>query len=280
MRPELATVLRAWRERVSPAAAGMPAGEGRRVPGLRREELAALAGLSVDYVVRLEQGRAASPSPQVLAALARALRLTTQERDHLYRAAGAAVPPVGTVPRHVTPGVQRIVDRLADLPVAVFTSTWEILRWNPPWAALLGDPSAWRGRDRNLIWRHFTKSGSRVRHGDRDLDEFEQGMVADLRVAGSRYPDDRDLAELVDSLRTTSTRFGELWQHATIEQQTSARKTIEHPAVGPVELDCDVLTVPENDLRLVVYSAQPGSASAEKLELIRVTGLQDFSRVQ
>ncbi|HKE70772.1 MAG TPA: transcriptional regulator, partial [Nocardioidaceae bacterium] len=90
-------------------------------------------------------------------------------------------------------------------------------------------------------------------------------------------PDDRDLADLVDTLRTTSTRFAELWQPATIEPRASARKTIDHPAVGPVDLDCDVLTVPENDLRVVVYSAEPGTAGAEKLELIRVTGLQDFS---
>ena len=128
---ELAVILRAWRDRLAPEAAGMPRGSGRRAPGLRREELAALAGVSVDYLVRLEQGRSTSPSPQVLASIARALRLTNEERDHLYRVAGAAVPTKADVPRHLTPSIQRIVDRLGDTPAAVFSATWDLISWNP-----------------------------------------------------------------------------------------------------------------------------------------------------
>ncbi|WP_231567115.1 helix-turn-helix transcriptional regulator [Frigoribacterium sp. MEB024] len=124
---EFADVLRSWRDRVSPADVGLPAGVGRRTTGLRREELAALAGVSVDYVVRLEQGRATNPSPQMLRALAVALRLSDDERDHLYRSAGAAPPSAEVVPRHVGPGVQRIVDRLGDVPLAVFSATHDIL---------------------------------------------------------------------------------------------------------------------------------------------------------
>ncbi|MGW6270121.1 helix-turn-helix domain-containing protein [Streptomyces sp. NPDC055060] len=141
---EFAQILRAWRDRVRPEDVGLPPGLGRRAPGLRREELALLAGVSVDYIVRLEQGRARNPSPQLLASLARALRLTDVERDHLFRVAGAALPPAGHVPRHVTPTAQRMVDRFRNAPVAVavHTAIYELVLWNPLWATLFGDPPA------------------------------------------------------------------------------------------------------------------------------------------
>ena len=135
---EFAVVLRAWRDRLSPREAGLPPGTGRRAPGLRREELATLAGVSVEYLVRLEQGRARHPSPQLLGALARALRLTEDERDHLYRLGGVAVPSDGVVSQHITPGVQRMLDRLGDVPIGVHSATWDLLWWNPLWAALTG----------------------------------------------------------------------------------------------------------------------------------------------
>ena len=134
-------LLRAWRDRVQPEEVGLAPGAGRRAPGLRREELSVLAGVSVDYIVRLEQGRARHPSAQLLGALARALRLTDDERDHLFRVAGVAVASTGMVPRHITPGVQRIVDRLGDVPLAVHSAAWDLLHWNPLWAAVTGDPS-------------------------------------------------------------------------------------------------------------------------------------------
>ena len=138
---EFAEVLRAWRDRLSPQQVGLPPGTGRRAPGLRREELAGLAGVSVEYLVRLEQGRARNPSPQLLGALARALRLTEDERDHLYRVAGVAPPSTGVVSQHIGPGVQRMLDRLGDVPMGVHSATWDLLWWNPLWAALTGDPS-------------------------------------------------------------------------------------------------------------------------------------------
>jgi transcriptional regulator with XRE-family HTH domain len=147
----LGGALQAWRARVSPASVGLPSGTRRRVSGLRREELAGLAGLSVDYLVRLEQGRATNPSPETLGALARALRLTTLERDMLYGIAGTAPPGPGAVPNHIPPGVQRMVDRLGDTPVAIFSSVWTIIQWNEMFAALQGDPSRWEGLNRNLV---------------------------------------------------------------------------------------------------------------------------------
>ena len=138
MHDELAACLRTWRDRLTPAEVGLPAGGRRRAPGLRREELAQLAGLSVDYLARLEQGRASHPSPSVLAPLARALRLTDDEREHLFRVAGQAEPLAGTINRHVTPSVQRVIDRLSDVPVMVIDAAYELVAANPLAVALTG----------------------------------------------------------------------------------------------------------------------------------------------
>ncbi|WP_276799896.1 helix-turn-helix transcriptional regulator [Cellulomonas iranensis] len=273
---EFASVLRAWRERVTPADVGMPAGAGRRAPGLRREELAALAGVSVDYVVRLEQGRATHPSPSLLGALALALRLTEEERDHLYRSAGAAPPSPAVVPRHVTPGVQRIVDRLGDVPIAVFSATFDILLWNPLWAALSGDPSRFRGLERNLAWRHFVHGHAGVEFDEEHEAQFSSDLAAELRLATGRYPLDTTIASLVERLRATSAAFERHWSETRIARHASSRKTFTRSAVGPITLDCDVLSVPGSDLRIVVYTVAPGSADAATLELLRVTGLQSL----
>src|SRR3954464_5349216 len=130
-REELANCLRAWRDRLEPGDLGLPAGGRRRAPGLRREEVAQLTGLSVDYLARLEQGRATRPSPQVLDALSRTLRLTDAERAHVFRVAGQALPGTGHMRRHVTPSVQRILDRLGDTPVMVIDGAWHVVAWNP-----------------------------------------------------------------------------------------------------------------------------------------------------
>jgi transcriptional regulator with XRE-family HTH domain len=270
--------VQAWRHRLQPVDAGLPAGSSRRTRGLRREELASLAGISVDYLVRLEQGRATNPSTQVLAALSRALRLTIEERDHLYTVAGQAPPRRSAMTASVPPSVQRLVDRMADLPVAVYDPAWTIIAWNAPWAALMGDPSAVSGRDRNLLWRTFTGAASRVRKGDADVDDFETNAVADLRRAVGSYPDDPTLHQLTDDLRQASPRFAHLWEKRTVSTSASdAQKTVVHPEVGPITLYCDVLTVAGSDLRLVVYTADPSSPDADRLRLVQVIGLQDLS---
>jgi transcriptional regulator with XRE-family HTH domain len=274
---EFASVLRSWRDRVSPADVGLPAVAGRRTTGLRREELAALAGVSVDYIVRLEQGRATNPSPQLLRALALALRLTEDERDHLYRVAGVAAPTRGVVPQHITPGVQRIVDRLGDVPIAVFTATHDILLWNPLWAALAGDPSRYVGMERNLVWRHFTSGHDGIEFDAHHEEEFPSDLVADLRTAVGRYPRDADLAQLVARLRSTSPEFERRWAEARVAEHRSSRKTITRTPVGPITVDCDVLTVPGGDLRIVVYTVTPGSTDEARLDLLRVTGLQTMT---
>jgi transcriptional regulator with XRE-family HTH domain len=208
---EFAAVLRAWRDRMRPEEAGLPAGPGRRAPGLRREELAALAGVSVEYIVRLEQGRAQHPSPQLLGALARALRLSDDERDHLHRVGGAAVPTAAIVPRHIPPGVQRLMDRLGDVPMAVMSASWDLLQWNPLWSALTGDPSELRGPERNVAWRHFVTGPGVIDFDAQHAEEFSSDLTADLREATGRYPEDRTLTALIARLRTASPDFDRRW---------------------------------------------------------------------
>jgi len=272
--------VRAWRERLAPSAVGLPSHGSRRTSGLRREELAALAGVSVDYLVRLEQGRSTSPSAQVVASLARALALSSDERDHLYRLAKHAVPDARLVPTLLTPGIERMVARLSDAAVSVHDMAWTILAWNATWAALMGDPSALSARDRNIAWRHFTRSGtsgSRIDRPTDDTAEFEHGVVADLRAALGRYPDDPELRRLITDLRNASERFAELWNAHDVAVHRASRKTVVHPEVGPVTVDCDVLRAEDSGLTVIVYTAAPGSVDAEKLDLIRVIGLQQMA---
>ncbi|MEU4537078.1 helix-turn-helix transcriptional regulator [Streptosporangium sp. NPDC023825] len=271
---ELGPALRHWRDRVAPAAVGLPGGGPRRAAGLRREELAMLAGVSADYITRLEQGRATSPSAHVLTALARALRLSTQEREHLFLLAGQPPPTAGRMSTHITPSVHRLLDQLDGTPLSVGDASWNLISWNRPWAALFGDPSLLVGRDRNPIWRHFTGLPGRVSHTPEQEIRFETVAVADLRSATALYPADTDLRSLVTDLRNASPRFAELWDSHVVGVHESDRKTVHHPDVGPLTLDCDVLTVPGSDLRIIVYSAAPGTEAADKLKLLTVIGTQ------
>ena len=185
-RHELGGVLRGWRERLPPAAAGLSqTGGQRRSPGLRREELASLASISPDYIKRLEQGRA-RPSAAVLDSLARALRLTRAEYEYFCVLAGQAATRTGHVPRHIGPGAQRLLDRLTDVPAAVYDAAWTMLASNASWAALLGDPAALRGRERNRVWRHFTGQSSHVFTTLDEAEHFEALLVGDLRATAGR----------------------------------------------------------------------------------------------
>jgi transcriptional regulator with XRE-family HTH domain len=268
---EFGYTVRRWRDRVSPEAAGLPIGGHRRAAGLRREELALLAGISVDYVTRLEQGRATNPSEQVIEALGRALRLSGGEREHLFKVAGLVPPGQGTVPAYITPSVQRMLDRLTGTPVAVSDATWTLLLANPLYTALMGER---RGNERNAVWRDFLGSGSRVRHTPRSQRALEAAQVAELRAAASRYPADQRLRRLVAELRANSARFAELWDSGAVGRHEASRKTVDHPQVGAVTLDCDVLSVAGSDLRIMVYTAEPGTQDAERLALLAVLGTQ------
>ncbi|MEV6877470.1 helix-turn-helix transcriptional regulator [Amycolatopsis sp. NPDC051128] len=275
---EFGRTVRRWRDRAAPEAVGVPTGRRRRASGLRREELAALAGISADYLTRLEQGRATAPSTQVVESLARALRLADTERDLLYRLAGHAPPGPDVVPSRVTPSVQRLLDRLSHTPVVVYDATWTLVLANAPYDALMGDTTSWRGLDRNAIWRNVTRLPSRVVHTPREQAEHEARLVADLRLTASRYPADRALRRLIADLAAGSPRFAELWDTAAPPPlpDPSRRKPIDHPAAGPITLDCDTLLVALDDLRITVYTAEPGTEDADRLALATVLGTQSL----
>ena len=274
---ELAASLRSWRARVSPADAGLPSGHARRVPGLRREEVAQLAGVSVDYLARLEQGRASSPSPLVLSSLARALRLSSDELTHLFELAGQAPPGRGTIDRHITPSLHRLLDRLADVPVLVCDAAGETVAGNPLAKALMGEDLAGVSRrERNVAWRVFTRAPTRVVRTDEELAEAELVHVADLRNAFARHPEDEELRSLIDDLRRLSQRFAELWERRPVAGAHARRKTFRHPEVGEITLDCEALAVQGSDLIVIVYTAPPGSPDAAALALLATIGLQSF----
>lgn len=276
-RDELAAVLRTARSRIKPADVGLPAGPRRQVPGLRREEVAQLAGLGVDYVIRLEQGRGPKPSTQVLSALARALRLDSQDRDTLFRLAGSDPPRAGHVPMLVRPSVLRLLDRMSDLPALVLSAKSDVLAWNPLATALFGDFSGLPLIRRNLIRQRFIGTGIGAITLSPDSDSAAD-CVGCLRTARARYPDDPDLARLVSDLRASNTRFDGLWQAGRSGRVRARSFTITHPQLGRLTLDCDVLLVPEADQSLLVYSAAAGTREASALELLRVTGLQQFAQ--
>lgn len=271
---QLGAALRAWRDRLDPATVGLAHGAPRRVTGLRRAELATLAGISVEYVVRLEQGRVATPSAQVCSALARALHLSDDEHAHLMRLAGHAADP-SRVPRMIPGSLYRIADQLAGNPLAIYDATWQLLHWNPLFAATFGDPTERGVGDRNVLVWQFLGELPRIRHGA-ERAAFEESLVADLRATTSRYPDDPDLAALVSRLNR-SPRFCELWSRRAVGGHTSAHKIVQHPEVGEIAVNSDILTLQDTNLRLVVYTPQTGTDARSKLELLAAIGVQRMS---
>jgi transcriptional regulator with XRE-family HTH domain len=266
---ELGATLRSWRDRLPPGEFGLPTGAHRRARGLRRQEVAQLAGVSLDYLVQLEQGRATGPSAQVLAALSRALRLTETERGHLFRLAGQPVPDESRIRDTLPDSVRRLVEQLSASPAAVYDARWNPIDWNAMWAAVLGDPLDRPQRQRNMAWRYFTGLPVRVVRSARERLEYEETIVADLRSSFGRYPGDQPLAQLIDDLRQASPRFRSLWETRRVGLYEQEHKTIDHPGLGLLQLDCDILTTHRHDLRVVVYTAVPGGESARQLDILR-----------
>ncbi|WP_329455161.1 helix-turn-helix transcriptional regulator [Streptomyces sp. NBC_01497] len=276
-RSELADFLRRCRTRLAPATVGLPRGARRRTPGLRREEVAQLAGMSTDHYTRLEQARGSHPSRQMLAAMARALRLSGDERDHLFHLAGEAPPQDRPSTEHVRPGLLLVLDRLTDTPAQVVSVRGDILAQNAMARALSGDASARPEADRNIIWRYFTDPAARELFPAEDRDHGARAAVAHLRAVLASRPDDVRLARLVRGLRAGSGEFAALWEAHHVAVRRADVKRFQHPVVGLLELDCEALLSPEHDQRLIVYTARPGSESHERLALLRVVGLQDLT---
>jgi transcriptional regulator with XRE-family HTH domain len=275
---EFGGTVRRWRDRVSPEAVGLTPGGRRRATGLRREELATLAGISVDYLTRLEQGRATAPSEQVVEALARALRLADAERDRLFLLAGRAVPDSGMVSSRISPSVQRLLDRFSGIPVVVYDAAWNLVVANAPYDALMGATATLRGNERNGVWRNVVGGGSRARQTPDEHSDQVARLTADLRATVGRYPHDPRLRRLVSDLRAASPTFAELWETApdAVAAEQSRHKVIDHPLVGAITVDCDTLVVAQDDLRIMVYTAEPGTDDADRLQLAIVLGTQSL----
>jgi transcriptional regulator with XRE-family HTH domain len=273
-RAELGTFLRQARARVAPGDVGLPAGQRRRVAGLRREEVAQLAHISVDHLTRLEQGRGSGVSESVLGSLARALQLTDDERTHLFHLAGVSPPQAGRIDGVVRASTMRILERLGDLPVLVLDAKGDVLAWNDLAAALLGDFSAWPPPMRNIVWQRFLGAERRVSVSPEEDARTAAESVANLRALSARYPEDPGLSRLLDELMSSSPRFAQLWAEARPAERRSSRKTVRHPEIGEFTLDCDSLQLLDTDQRLIIYSAAPNSPEAEALALLRVVGLQ------
>lgn len=230
-----------------------------------------LSGLSVDYLVRLEQGRADRPSAQVVAALARVLQLSDLERDQLHISAGLPAPVPSTVPTHIPGSVQRLLARLSDVAIGVYTTHWTLLTANAAWVALMGPID----HERNLLIEHFTGAAVPVVRDPLDTARFEGALVSDLRSALIRYPDDPAVQQLVHELQRTSDRFARLWSEGTMVEHRATRKTFLHPLVGGVTLDCDLFTAIGTDIRIVTYTAAPETEDASRFDLIRAVGVNE-----
>lgn len=273
-RAQLASFLRTRREARQPEDVGLPRGPRRRTGGLRREEVAALSGMSTDYYTRLEQQRGPHPSEQMLAALARGLRLSRAERDHLFQLAGHAVPHRVVRADQVNPGMMRILDRLHDTPAQVVNHLGETLAQTAPAVALLGDETRHTGLARSAHHRWFTDPDARQRYRVQDHPQHGQLLVAHLHDAYTRDGRGSRAAALVDDLLAASPEFARLWSEHPVPGGHCPPKHFLHPEVGPLELHCQTLVDPDRSQTLLVFTAVPGSASDDRLRLLPVIGGQ------
>ncbi|MFC4032271.1 helix-turn-helix transcriptional regulator [Streptomyces polygonati] len=272
-RSQLADFLRTRREALQPEDVGLPRGPRRRTRGLRREEVAALSGMSTDYYSRLEQGRGPQPSEPMLAAIARGMRLSLDERDHLFRTAGHNTPGRAQRADHIAPGMMRILDRLQDTPAQVINLLGETLTQTRLAVALLGDETGFTGLDRSMVHRWFTDPRARRIYPEEDHAMHGRFLASDLRAAYSRRGADSRAGEIVDALLARGGEFAALWKaHEISVRPRNDSKRIAHPDLGLLELHCQVLYDRDQDQALLVYTATPGTDSHDKLQLLSVVG--------
>jgi transcriptional regulator with XRE-family HTH domain len=259
---QLGEFVRTRRARVAPELVGLDAGVRRRVPGLRREELAQLAHVSIDYVVRLEQGRIGRPSSDILDALARALLLDEAERHHLFRLAAASEPTPGAGDgMEVRPGLALLVRSLDPAPAVLLSRRLDLLVWNPTAEALLGP----FGAELNYARLVFGDPATRALHAD--WEEAARQTIALLRFARARHPDDAALDELIADLSLQSEVAARWWEAHDVAQKSHGRKLYIHPLVGRLTLQYEAVVLPDDgDQLLTIYAAEPDSADAERLE--------------
>jgi transcriptional regulator with XRE-family HTH domain len=279
---ELGRFLRARRARVTPEDVGLAAGSGvRRTPGLRREELATLAGISIDYYTRLERGRETRPSPSVVDALARAMRLGEEEHEHLRSlatlAARSAPEPAAAPSRAVRPGVKLLLENLRPGPAYVVSRSNDILATNPAGLRLLAGIEEWPAKQRNIARYVFLHPAARDLF--EDWNNQVRGCVARLRALAGTDPDAPDLAQLVGELLLKSPDFARLWERYDVKGRTQGRKTFHHPEVGDLTLGYQSLLLEGTPgHRLVAYYAEPATPEHDAVALLDLLGQEPATR--
>ncbi|MER6287604.1 helix-turn-helix transcriptional regulator [Streptomyces sviceus] len=274
---ELGAFLRSRRARIRPEDVGLPSGPRRRVPGLRRDEVAQLAGASVDYYNELERGAGSQPSEQMIAALARALRLTADERDYLYHLADRPVPVHGSAASHVHPGMLDLLTRMTSTPAQVITDLHVTLVQNPLAVALLGDHSGFRGPRASFIHRWFTDPAARNLYPEADHEAQSRAFVADLRAAAARRDSkDTEAGSMIGALLDASPEFAALWADHDVAFRRNDRKRLNHPALGVIEVNCLNLFSEDGRQRLLWFTPAVGTDSADALDLLAVIGTQQI----
>jgi transcriptional regulator with XRE-family HTH domain len=276
-RAALADFLRRRRETLHPGDVGLPSGPRRRTSGLRREEVAALTGMSTDYYARLEQRRGPQPSEQMVAALARGLRLSLDERDHLFRLTGHNAPRRILRTDHVGPALRRVFDRLEDTPAMVMSDLGETLLQNRLSTALFGDQTHYTGRARAAVHRWFTDPGERLVYPEQDRAHHSRIVVSGLRAALTSAGTDTRAAAIAAELLERSPEFAAIWEQHEVAVRYDEHKTLLHPEVGAVHVDCQALFTENQAQTLLVLTAAPGTDAHDKLRLLSVLGEQRFA---
>ncbi|WOF21658.1 helix-turn-helix transcriptional regulator [Microbacterium betulae] len=275
---ELGVFLRSRRERIRPGDVGLVSGPRRRVPGLRRDEVAQLAGASVDYYNELERGAGSQPSEQMLSALARALRLTRDERDYLFHLADRPVPAETGPGAHVHPGMLDLLSRLPSTPAQVITDLHVILVQNPLAVALLGAQPGFPGNRASFLYRWFTDDDARRLYPEEDHETQSRAFVADLRAAAAaRGPRDTEAAVMIAELLATSAEFSALWAEHDVAFRRNDRKRIVHPVLGLLEVNCLNLFSEDGRQRLLWFTPALGTDSADALDMLSVIGTQSLT---
>jgi transcriptional regulator with XRE-family HTH domain len=258
-RAELADFLRRSRERVRPSDVGLPEGPRRRTPGLRREEVAQVSGMSADYYMRLEQGRSPQPSIQMLSALARALRLSNDGRDHLYLLAGHRPPAGPAAGEEIGPTLRYLLEQMRETPLQVTSDLGDLLAQNAAAEALFGCACTLEGEDRNLSWAWFTRTRTREAFPPEEWEQNSRCHVADLRAAVARRGGDAVSTGLVRRLLAHSAEFAALWAEHEVRVRRSGVLRLRHPRIGVIELAAEMLLTPAEDQRVQMFTPLPGS---------------------
>lgn len=269
---DLADFLRRRRAELTPAGVGLPAGQRRRIAGLRREEVAQMVGMSVNYYTRLEQARGPRPSVSMLGSIARGLRLDRDERDYLFRIAGHAAPERVEDQTVVAPQLRRLLDQLEATPALVVSNLGETLAGNRLARVLFGDHTAYTGLARIEAYRWFTDLESRAVYPTGYHAEHSRFLVAGLRRASADPAARQRAGEAIEALLAESQEFAELWAQHEVFRCSRGNKKVIHPEVGPIEVELQLLFTQDQGQTLRVLTAPPSSAAERQFQLLAMLG--------